>query len=101
PGGRIGGLMSTLQELLNLGLVDIGADDSRFAKMEAAGTALVERLKSEPSLVIPAALIAVDHDADENDPTFVLVEDLVIDNWKTMRNTHQNRPRELLRSIII
>lgn len=93
--------MSILQDLLNLGLVEIGGDDSRFAKMEAAATTLVERLTRAPALVIPATLVAIDFDADEDDPIFALVEDLVIDNWKTMRNTHQNRPRQLLRSVIV
>ena len=32
---------------------------------------------------------------------FSLVEELVLAEWKTLRNTHVNRPRELLRSIII
>jgi hypothetical protein len=90
-----------LQELLNLGLVDIGSDDSRFEKMQAAGAALVEKLKAEPSLLVPATLIAIDTDVDEDEPLFSLVEELVVAEWKTMRNTHVNRPRELLRSIIV
>lgn len=90
-----------LQELLNLGLVDIGSEDSRFEKMNAAAAALVEKLRTEPSLLIPATLIAIDTDVDEGDPLFSLVEELVVAEWKTMRNTHVNRPRELLRAIII
>ena len=39
-----------LQELLNAGLVDIGGDDSRFAKMQSAASALPARFKQEPSL---------------------------------------------------
>ena len=93
--------MSTLQDLLNLGLVDIGSDDSRFLKIETAATALTDRLLNEPALLIPATLIAIDRDADEGDPIFTLVEEQLIAEWKTMRNTHLNRPRELLRSIII
>ena len=93
--------MSTLQKLLNLGLVDIGSDDSRFEKMTAAATALVAKLKENPSLLIPTTLIAIDSEVDENEPIFSFVEDLVIAEWKTLRNTHVNRPRALLRSIII
>lgn len=93
--------MSNLQELLNLGLVDIGSDDSRFNKMQSASTALSARFKEEPSLLIPATLISLDEDVDEDDSVFSLVEELVIAEWKTLRNTHVNRPRELLRSIII
>ena len=93
--------MSTLQELLNLGLVDIGPDDSRFTKIEATGTVLVEHLRSNPALVIPATLIAIDRDADEDDPILTLVDEQLVKKWKTIRNTHVNKPRELLRSIII
>ena len=84
--------MSTLQELLNLGLVAIGSDDSRFAKMEAAGAALVKHLLSNPALVIPATLIAIDCDADENDPILTLVDEQLANEWKTIRNAHVNRP---------
>jgi hypothetical protein len=93
--------MSILQELLNLGLVDIGSDDSRFDKMQLASSALSDRFKDDPSLLIQATLISIDEDIDEDDPMFALVEELVLVEWKTLRNTHVNRPRELLRSIII
>ena len=93
--------MSILQELLNVGLVDIGSDDSRFEKMQSTSTALAARFKEKPGLLVPATLISLDEDVDENDPMFALVEDLVVTGWKTLRNTHVNRPRSLLRSIII
>ena len=93
--------MSTLQELLNLGLVEIGSDDSRFEKMQSASAALTAKFKEEPSVLVPATLVALDETTDENDPLFDLVEDMVASEWKTLRNTHVNRPRALLRSIII
>ena len=93
--------MSTLQELLSLGLVPIGSDDSVFGKIEAASAALVEKLKENRSLLIPATLIALDHDIHEDAPPLPLVEKLLIEEWRTLRNTHVNRPRELLRSITI
>ena len=93
--------MLTLQELLNLGLVDIGSDDSRLTKMEATGTVLVKHLLGNPALVIPATLIAIDREADADDPILTLVDEQLVKEWKTVRNTHVNTPRELLRSIII
>lgn len=93
--------MSMLQELLNLGLVEIGSDDSRFEKMQAAASALAKRFGEEPHLLIPATLVALDEDVDEEDPFFALVEEIVTLEWKTLRNTHTNRPRQLLRSIAI
>ena len=93
--------MSTLQELLNLGLVQIGSDDSRFAKVEAAGAALVKHLLSNPDLAIPATLIAIDCQAEEDDPFLKLVDVQLTNKWKTIRNTHINSPRELFRSITI
>ena len=93
--------MSTLQELLNLGLVPIGPDDSVFGKIKAASSAFAEKLKENPSLLIPATFIALARDLHEDAPPFPLVEELLIEEWNTLRNTHVNRPRELLRSIII
>lgn len=93
--------MSTLQELLNLGLVEIGSDDSRFEKMQSASAALAVKFEEDPNVLVPATLIALDETTDENDPLFDLVEDMVTSEWKTLRNTHVNRPQSLLRSIII
>lgn len=93
--------MTKLQELLNLGLIDIGSDDSRFTKIKGASKALVDKLETKPGLIIPATLISIDCDVVEQDQFLEIVEKLVIDKWKTMRNIHTNRPRELLRAIII
>ncbi len=90
-----------LQELLNLGLVEIGADDSRFQKMQNAANALSRHFVEKPELLVTATLIALDDDSDEGDPFFELVEKLVIVEWVTLRNTHVNRPRQLLRSITV
>jgi GTPase-associated system helical domain len=92
--------MTTLQKLLNLGLIDLDSDDSRFSKMEAASKEFVKKLKSKPDLIIPATLICINNDVEEKEPLFDLVESLIIKKWKTMRNTHTNQPRELLRAII-
>lgn len=91
--------MNMLQELLNLGLVDIGSDDSRFAKMESAAQKLSKQFEDSPALIVTATLVALDEEVHEGDSFFELVEGLVIDEWRTLRNTHVNRPRELLRSI--
>ncbi len=90
-----------LQKLLNLGLVEIGSDDSRFVKMQAASSALAEHFVENPTLLITATLIALDEEAAEDEPFFDLVEGLVIAEWSTLRNTHTNRPRQLLRSIAV
>ena len=90
-----------LQDLLNFGLVDIGSDDSRFAKMESAAAKLSKQFEESPALLITATLVALDENVDEVDVFFELVEGLVIEEWKTLRNTHVNRPRQLLRSIAI
>ena len=90
-----------LQELLNLGLVEIGSEDSRFEKMQAAASTLVTRFGEDPRLLIPATLIALDEDVDAEEAFFTLVEGFVTEEWKTLRNTHTNRPRQLLRSITI
>jgi hypothetical protein len=93
--------MSALQELLNLGLVDIGSDDSRFEKMKFASSAFASKLEEEPGTLIQATLIAIDEEVEEDDLILVMIEEMVLEVWPTMRNTHNHRPRVLLRSIII
>lgn len=93
--------MSTLQQLLNLGLVDVGADDSRFEKLQASAVALAAKIQETPELLIPSTLLSLDDAIDEGDPMFALIEQLVTAEWKTLRNSHVNRPRELLRAVAI
>jgi len=90
-----------LQELLNLGLLEIGDDDTRFEKMEETAKELGEKLKATPSLLIPAASIMLDGEFKGDDSVYDLTEKIVVKNWKTLRNTHVNRPYTLLRSIIV
>lgn len=93
--------MSTLQELLNLGLVDIGSDDSRLAKLQDTATSLAKHLRDNPEFVIPATLISIDREVDEDEPLLKVVDTMLVNEWKTIRNTHTDTPRELLRSIVI
>lgn len=93
--------MSALQELLNIGLVDVGSDDARFEKLQLAVSDLEKLFTEEPQLLVTATLIAIDEDVPEDDPLLVRTEDLLIKHWHTMRNTHVNRPRQLLRAILV
>ena len=93
--------MSVLQELLNIGLVRVGPDDAIFSKIKTASSAFVKTMAEDPSLVVPATLIALDTDVSEDDPLYTSVERLLVEEWNTLRNTHVDRPCEILRSIII
>lgn len=93
--------MAALQELLNVGLVDVGSDDTRFEKLQLAVSDLEKVLAEEPELLVTATLIALDEDVSEDEPLLVRTEALLIKHWRTMRNTHANRPRQLLRAILV
>ncbi|MEW8500779.1 MAG: GTPase-associated system all-helical protein GASH, partial [Candidatus Thiodiazotropha taylori] len=62
-----------LQDLLNFGLVDIGSDDSRLAKMELASAKLSQQFGKSPPLLITATLVALDENIDEKTAFFELV----------------------------
>ena len=68
--------------------------------METAANSVAQQLRSDPQLAIPATLIAIDCEADESDPILTLADANLVHEWKTIRNTHLNTPRQLLRSII-
>lgn len=93
--------MSALQELLNIGLVPIGPDDSLFEKVASASKALAAEMKTHPDVLIPATIIAIDDDVQEDAALFSTVEDILTKEWNTLRNTHVDRPCALLRSIIV
>ena len=93
--------MSALQKLLNIGLVPIGPDDSLFEKVASTSRALAAEMKTDPNVLIPATIIAIDDDVEEDAKLFSMVEEILTKEWNTLRNTHVNRPCALLRSIIV
>ena len=91
-----------LTQLLNVGLIEkIDGDDDRFTKMEKAAEAIAQELREQPLLLIGAILAGLDPDIPIDDPALVQAERALINEWKSMRSVHTDRPVNLLRAILL
>lgn len=91
-----------LTQLLNVGLIEkIDGNDDRFTKMESAAVAVAQELRDQPSLLIRAILAGLDPDIPDDDPALVQAENALINEWKSMRSVHTDRPVNLLRAILL
>ncbi len=90
-----------LQQFLDVGLLDVGEDDARLAQLQAAADELAEALAKMPQDLIPSTLVALDHQIDPDDPVLNQVETVVKKHWAMLRNRFKDRPREVLRSVLI
>jgi hypothetical protein len=91
-----------LTQLLNAGLIDkLDGNDERFTKMEKAAEAVAQQLREQPPLLIRAILAGLDPDIPADDPLLVQAEQALINEWKSMRSVHTDRPVNLLRAILL
>jgi len=89
-----------LQELLDLGLIPLDGKEERYTYLEETAAALAKDLKAQKNLIIPAVLVALDPEADENEPSFEFAEKALKSRWKLLRNSERDRPRTMLRVLL-
>ena len=89
-----------LQELLELGLISLDGKEERYTYLEETAAALAKDLKAKKALIIPATLVALDPEADENEPSFEFAENALKSRWKLLRNSERDRPRTMLRVLL-
>ncbi|HET6842321.1 MAG TPA: GTPase-associated system all-helical protein GASH [Candidatus Angelobacter sp.] len=75
-------------------------DDSLLDKLRAAVGAVTEKISSEPRLVVPFALIALDPLAPIDDPVFETVAAAVQDKWNTYTEVFPE-PRSVFRAVLL
>ena len=89
-----------LNQLLDCGLIDIGHDDSLYAKLDEAVQILTEKLLLEPKLIVAATIVALDVEAQQSEPVFILAKEAVVEKWPTFSNKFREDPRTILRMIL-
>jgi hypothetical protein len=88
-----------LQEYANLGLLDIGDDDSRLELLRTAAAELAKEMESSPRLAIYHALAVSAPDPSPTDTVFAEVAEHVQSQWKLYRNRFADVPRELFKAV--
>ncbi len=92
-----------LLRLLKAGLLEaLGDDDQRRERAEAAAVATGEwlGLAGRPHLA-SAVVLAIDESGEPDGAAFCYAEQRLLHEWPTLRNVYQERPKELLRAIVL
>jgi hypothetical protein len=92
---------TVLLRFLETGLVNVGGDDSKLEKLQAATTAVSSLLKKTPSKVPSYSLIAFDPNAPASDPVIIEVLANLKESWPTYVNTFASTPIAVLRAMIL
>lgn len=90
-----------LQEFLACGLLVIGEDDKRLEWLEAASAELAKGFLKNKRKLVNATLVALDNSLPEDEPVFEAAEAIVLTHWKAMRGKYPDRPRQILRAVIL
>ena len=95
-------MANVLQELLAAGLIDkLEGSDERFKKMTQAADVLAENFRSNPKLLIPAILTALDSDIATDDPLIEMAEAALLAEWETLQSVHTDKPIQIFRALLL
>jgi hypothetical protein len=88
-----------LQEYLNLGLLDIGEDDSRLESLRLTARDLAQAFRTNPRLGVYHTLVVFAPDVAPDDASFLDVAQRLEIHWKTYRNRFKDVPRQLFKAV--
>ena len=92
---------NVLLSFLTCGLIDVGGDDAKLEKLQAASSDLATVLRKAPSRTAAFALVAFDPQAPVDDP--VVQESLAAlkNRWATYVNTFSGIPIAVVRAMLL
>jgi hypothetical protein len=90
-----------LQRFLDVGLFDIGDDDGRLKIFHDAANDLATAITKDPQKAVSATLVALDPNVPDEEPVLEEVEAAVREHWKAFRNKYPERPKGLLRPVLL
>jgi hypothetical protein len=90
-----------LQSFLDRGMLDIGEDDERFKHLRNAAQDIAEQLADQPQDAIAFTLVALDPTIAPAEPVLDVVEATLKGHWNTFRNRFPDRPRQILRAVVL
>ena len=90
-----------LLEFLHNGLINVGGDDDKLARLRQTAVDLAGVLRETPAKATSFALVAFDPDVPATDPTIVEVEDALRNRWETYVNTFSSTPVPVFRAMLL
>lgn len=90
-----------LLQFLEIGVVNVGSDDSKLEKLRDTAKDLATALKKTPAQTVRWTLVAVDPEASAEDPVIADAWGVLKKNWVTVANSFQGVPVAVLRATLL
>ncbi|KAA6332117.1 hypothetical protein EZS27_019336 [termite gut metagenome] len=92
---------SILQSLLDAQIFTLPDNDERLTQLETSATQLAEKLQENVSDIPFYTLVALDPNITGTEPVIVEVENIIRENWTTIRSNRPDSPISIIRSVIL
>jgi hypothetical protein len=90
-----------LLSFLNIGVVNVGGDDTKLEKIRAAVEDLAAEVKKSPAKAINYTVVAADPDVEAPDPIIEEAMAVLRNHWNTVSNTFQATPVAIIRAMLL
>lgn len=90
-----------LQSLLDAQVFTLPDNDDRLVQLETSATQLAKKLQENISDIPFYTLVALDPKIAGTEPIVVEVEDVIKENWATLRSNRPESPVSIIRSVIL
>lgn len=90
-----------LQSLLDAQVFTLPDNDDRLIQLETSATQLTKKLQENVSDIPFYTLVALDPKIAGAEPVIVEVEDVIKENWATLRSNRPESPVSIIRSVIL
>lgn len=90
-----------LQSLLDAQVFTLPDNDDRLTQLETSATQLAKKLQENVSDIPFYTLVALDPKIAGTEPVITEVEDIIKENWATLRSNRPETPVSIIRSVIL
>ncbi|MDL2282124.1 hypothetical protein LJC44_03280 [Parabacteroides sp. OttesenSCG-928-G06] len=90
-----------LQSLLDAQVFTLPDNDDRLTQLETSATQLAKKLQKNVSYIPFYTLVSLDPKIAGEEPVITEVEDVIKENWTTLRSKRPEPPVSIIRSVIL
>lgn len=90
-----------LLNFLEIGVINVGSDDTKLEKLRATAQELAGTLKKAPVKTAAFTMVAADPEVTATDPTVIEAVTVLKKHWVTMANTFQSTPVAIIRAVLL
>jgi len=90
-----------LQKFLDVGLLDVGDDNSKFEYLEKAADDIAKTLKRQKRMVVRSTLLVMRERLPDGDPITSHCEEMIKKHWPTYRGRFKDDTNQLYRATLL